>query len=272
MAEGEEKQTYCGNCHCGAFKFSVALSPIKKAARCNCSICSRKGYLFAVPEKPSDFKVEAGEGVLKTYSFGNGVAEHKFCPTCGSGVMVEAAKLNFLAVNINMFKHGSVDVDNLEISTTDRAKVEPVYQPFVLPEDQRPHIPDGQKLYTGSCHCQAIKYTVVCEEIKEVRTCNCSFCSRNADMWIYPPIPSVNMLGTEDKLTNYLFGPERAFHGFCGLCGVDVVNRVDLHHIFKAPVRPINVRTMDNVVLDDLKIDKVDGWSLNKGPYKAYEV
>jgi hypothetical protein len=77
-----------------------------------------------------------------------------------------------------MFKHGSVDVDNLEISTTDRAKVEPVYQPFVLPEDQRPHVPDGQKLYTGSCHCQAITYTVVSEEIKEVRTCNCSFCSR----------------------------------------------------------------------------------------------
>jgi hypothetical protein len=37
----------------------------------------KKGYLFAVPEKPSDFKVEAGERVLKTYSFGNGVAEHK---------------------------------------------------------------------------------------------------------------------------------------------------------------------------------------------------
>jgi hypothetical protein len=37
----------------------------------------QKGYLFAIPEKPSDFKVEAGEGTLKTYTFGNGVAEHK---------------------------------------------------------------------------------------------------------------------------------------------------------------------------------------------------
>lgn len=91
-------------------------------------------------------------------------------------------------------------------------------------------------------------------------------------MWIYPPIASVNLLGTEDKLTNYLFGPQRAYHGFCGVCGVDVVNRVDLHPKFKAPVRPINVRTMDNVELDDLKIDKADGWSLNTGPYKAYDV
>jgi hypothetical protein len=37
----------------------------------------QKGYLFAVPESPSDFKVEAGDGTLKTYTFGNGVAEHK---------------------------------------------------------------------------------------------------------------------------------------------------------------------------------------------------
>lgn len=91
-------------------------------------------------------------------------------------------------------------------------------------------------------------------------------------MWIYPPIPSVNLLGTEDKLTNYLFGPERAFHGFCGNCGVDVVNRVDLHPKFKAPVRPINVRTMNDIALEDLKIEKADGWSLNTGPYQAYDV
>ncbi|THW72440.1 hypothetical protein D6D17_10696, partial [Aureobasidium pullulans] len=123
MSEPEvEKQTYYGNCHCGAFKYSVNLAPIKKASRCNCR------YLFAVPEKPSDFEVEAGEGVLKTYSFGNGIAEHKFCPTCGSGILVEAAKYNILVININTLKHGSFDIDNLEISTTDRVNVDPIYE------------------------------------------------------------------------------------------------------------------------------------------------
>ncbi|KAI5249050.1 hypothetical protein E4T42_05451 [Aureobasidium subglaciale] len=283
----EDKQVYYGNCHCGAFKFSVALAPIKKAARCNCSICSRKGYLFAVPESANDFKIEVGEDVLKTYSFGSGIAEHKycrrynrdthnnvskFCPICGTGVFVSAPKMNFLGVNMNTFKHGSVDIDNLEISTTNQANAEPKYQPFSLPEDQKPSVPEGQKLYTGSCHCQAIKYTAVSEEIDEVRTCNCSFCSRNADMWIYPPIASVDLLGTEEKLTDYLFGPKRAYHGFCGACGVDVVNRVDLHPVFKAPVRPINVRTMDGLDLESLKVDKADGWAMNTGPYKAYDV
>ncbi|TIA63853.1 hypothetical protein D6C77_01782 [Aureobasidium pullulans] len=267
MSELEvEKQTYYGNCHCGAFKYSIKLAPMKKASRCNCR------YLFAVPEKPSDFKVEAGESVLKTYSFGNGIAEHKFCPTCGSGILVEAAKYNILVININTLKHGSFDIDNLEISTTDRVNVDPIYEPFTLSPSDTPEIPEGQKLYTGSCHCQAIKYTLTCPEIREVRTCNCSFCSRNADMWIYPPIASVDMLDTEKNLTNYLFHPKRAYHGFCSVCGVDVVNRVDLHPTFKAPVRPINVRTIDGLKLDGLDIDKADGWSMESGPYKAYNV
>ncbi|THV89846.1 hypothetical protein D6D25_09742, partial [Aureobasidium pullulans] len=171
MSELEvEKQIYYGNCHCGAFKYSVKLAPMKKASRCNCSICTKaraqqrtalyfhlkKGYLFAVPEKPSDFEVEAGEGVLKTYSFGNGIAEHKFCPTCGSGILVEAAKYNILVININTLKHCSFDIDNLEISTTDRVNVDPIYEPFTLSQSDTPGIPEGQKLYTGSCHCQAV--------------------------------------------------------------------------------------------------------------------
>lgn len=97
-------------------------------------------------------------------------------------------------------------------------------------------------------------------------------CIQNADMWIYPPIASVNMLDTEKNLTNYLFHPKRAYHGFCSVCGVDVVNRVDLHPTFKAPVRPINVRTIDGLKLDGLDIDKADGWSMESGPYKAYDI
>ena len=33
--------TYHGNCHCGAFKFSVQLPELKEAHACNCSICSK---------------------------------------------------------------------------------------------------------------------------------------------------------------------------------------------------------------------------------------
>lgn len=37
----------------------------------------QKGYVFVKPENVSDFKVEAGDDVLKSYQFNNNIAEHK---------------------------------------------------------------------------------------------------------------------------------------------------------------------------------------------------
>ena len=39
-------ETYQGNCHCGAFKFSVRLPELKQVFGCNCSICSKVFVLF----------------------------------------------------------------------------------------------------------------------------------------------------------------------------------------------------------------------------------
>ena len=49
--------TYNGNCHCQKIKYTVTQSPpltdpACEVTDCNCSICSRNGYLFIyVPEK-----------------------------------------------------------------------------------------------------------------------------------------------------------------------------------------------------------------------------
>ena len=38
-----------GTCHCGAVKFEVTLEgAIQKGARCNCSLCRRKGAVMAL--------------------------------------------------------------------------------------------------------------------------------------------------------------------------------------------------------------------------------
>lgn len=67
-------QTYPASCHCGAFKYTVEISPPLSAAstitECNCSICERNGYLLTyVPNdkvvfekgRLEDFKVRAME-------------------------------------------------------------------------------------------------------------------------------------------------------------------------------------------------------------------
>jgi hypothetical protein len=52
------------------------------AIRCNCSICTKKGYLhWIVP--PEDFELLQGHDDCSTYRFNTEVARHTFCATCG---------------------------------------------------------------------------------------------------------------------------------------------------------------------------------------------
>ncbi|MCB2089288.1 MAG: GFA family protein [Sphingomonadaceae bacterium] len=49
---------------------------------CNCSICSKSGYLhLTIPHE--DFTLESGSDSLTSYRFGTGAAEHLFCKICG---------------------------------------------------------------------------------------------------------------------------------------------------------------------------------------------
>jgi hypothetical protein len=49
---------------------------------CNCSICSKSGFLHLIVPK-AKFKLLKGEENVATYTFNTGVAQHKFCKTCG---------------------------------------------------------------------------------------------------------------------------------------------------------------------------------------------
>jgi hypothetical protein len=69
-------KTYHGNCHCGAFRFSVKIPDITKVTECNCSICFKKGYKWIFPREGC-FTVEKGEGALKEYEFGQKATVHK---------------------------------------------------------------------------------------------------------------------------------------------------------------------------------------------------
>jgi hypothetical protein len=73
-----ELKTYRGNCHCGAFKFTIDVPEITAITRCKCSICFMKGYQWLFPG-PGCFKIVKGEGSLKDYTFASGTVFHKVC-------------------------------------------------------------------------------------------------------------------------------------------------------------------------------------------------
>ncbi|MCP5417018.1 MAG: GFA family protein [Chromatiaceae bacterium] len=77
-------QTYQGSCHCGAVKFSYTGEEITKGLRCNCSICARKGAMMSAEViAPEALDIQAQEGALGCYQFGDKTAQHFFCKHCG---------------------------------------------------------------------------------------------------------------------------------------------------------------------------------------------
>ena len=71
-----------GSCHCGAVAFEILASDEVELVECNCSICSRTGYLHLIVAKDR-FRLLQGEHKLTSYRFNTGSAEHLFCSICG---------------------------------------------------------------------------------------------------------------------------------------------------------------------------------------------
>ncbi len=74
--------THKGACHCGAVSFEVDAPAELEALECNCSICTKSGYLHLIVPA-ARFRLLSGREQLATYRFGTRTAEHLFCTICG---------------------------------------------------------------------------------------------------------------------------------------------------------------------------------------------
>ena len=77
-----ESIAHTGGCHCGRVRFEVKAPARLEVTDCDCSICSKSGYLHLIVPK-SRFKLLSGADVLTTYQFNTRTAKHLFCSVCG---------------------------------------------------------------------------------------------------------------------------------------------------------------------------------------------
>jgi hypothetical protein len=63
-------------------RFEVEAPEQIVAQDCNCSLCSKAGFLHLIVPR-SKFKLLSGADSLTTYTFNTGVAKHTFCKVCG---------------------------------------------------------------------------------------------------------------------------------------------------------------------------------------------
>ena len=99
-----------GSCHCGAVRFTVD-GEIDQAIECNCSHCSRKGFLLWFVPRPA-LTITQGEDQLTTYTFNKHVIQHRFCKVCGCqpfglGRMPDGAET--AAINIRCLEGMEID-------------------------------------------------------------------------------------------------------------------------------------------------------------------
>jgi len=106
--------TQRGGCHCGRIAFEVE-GDIEQVIECNCSICSKRGYLlwFVPPER---LRLATPEADLAAYTFRTGRVRHHFCPTCGCapfGVGTDRKGEARAAINVRCLE--GVDLSALKV-------------------------------------------------------------------------------------------------------------------------------------------------------------
>jgi hypothetical protein len=120
MSDLEE---YKGSCHCGAVKFEVSMAPPAKAYACNCSICSRAGWLLAFA-KGDTFKILHDDDAVTDYLFNKKKTHHFFCKTCGVRAYSRGHDKDgtpTLAVNLRCVT--GIDATKLPVETFDGASL-----------------------------------------------------------------------------------------------------------------------------------------------------
>ena len=102
--------THKGGCHCGRVRFEVDAPAELDVRLCNCSICSMTAYLhLIVPARR--FRLLQGEQDLATYTFNTGVAQHRFCTTCGiKSFYIPRSNPDGVSVNVRCLDPETIDL------------------------------------------------------------------------------------------------------------------------------------------------------------------
>ncbi|KDN64894.1 putative glutathione-dependent formaldehyde-activating enzyme, partial [Colletotrichum sublineola] len=143
-------------------------------------------------------------------------------------------------------------------------------QPVKLLESLHSAPGDNLKCYKGGCDCGAVQITVKTKPLSdvEIKEDNCSICSRNGFIGVYPHQSEVTLVG-KDQTRDYKFG--RGFNGspFCRTCGVHcfgnlygppkeiVVRLPEARQEFvrrQLEIQPLNVRVLEGVEWDRINI------------------
>ncbi len=114
--------------------------------------------------------------------------------------------------------------------------------------------------HTGGCHCGNVRFRVR-TDLAQVGACNCSICSKTGTLLSFVPASEFELLSEPSPpLTDYQFNKHVIHHYFCPVCGVRSFATGTAPD--GSDMRAVNVRCLDDVDVDSLKVVHYDGRSL----------
>ncbi|MCJ1277220.1 hypothetical protein MMC21_005030 [Puttea exsequens] len=130
---------------------------------------------------------------------------------------------------------------------------------------------DGKTWYEANCHCGAVKYKIKLGEFdlpeNQVNSCNCSICTKNGYLLVYPCTEDVVWHEGYDTLKNYRFGKQRFDHKFCSICGSSIL--IDFHDLMFPGKHAVNARMIRDIDLDRVHLVHFDGKRYLDPPYSV---
>ncbi|KAI1105858.1 glutathione-dependent formaldehyde-activating enzyme [Jackrogersella minutella] len=292
----EQLKTFRGNCHCGAYVYEVKLPEKFGTTDCNCSSCYKKGALWVVPKNEDLHFVKGDVDTLTNYTFGRKTFNHKFCSNCGVQLMIVGhidppkpgeVKEPMTGINVRTFQYGQgVNVWDIERTPLDGKSFGAPYEPAKFTGPEPTAEIEGAKVYTGSCHCGAVRVALKSKPLTKdskdsIMECSCSICNRHGSVWLYPKKNQVVIEGKEN-LGVYLFNTKVFGKTFCKICGIPVHNEPQpiseerMNELEEGQrnflngsmdIEPINLRLFDDLNVNDLNVAHYDGYNKNPSRY-----